>query len=90
MFDFKEINKNYQLLDEQGQLRKAWEMTRGKRLMDHREIWDTRRRCKRKTGVVFVPVFDRTYEQPLTLIVLPRFPGTGLRAVPMRSGGRRK
>jgi len=61
--------KHYRLLDEQGRLRKAWEITRGKRSIDHRLIWDARRRCWRKTGLIFVPVFDPTFEQPLTLVV---------------------
>lgn len=61
--------KNYKLLDEQGQERKAWEITRGKRSMDRRDIWDARRRCWRKSGVVFVSVFDPLYQQPLTLVV---------------------
>jgi hypothetical protein len=61
--------KHYRLLDEQGRLCKAWEITRGKRSIDHRLIWDARRRCWRKTGLIFVPVFDTTFEQPLTLVV---------------------
>ena len=48
--------KGYKLLDSQGRYRKAWECTRGKRSWEHRQIWDARRRCYRKTGVVAVPV----------------------------------
>jgi hypothetical protein len=44
--------KQYRLTDEQERQRKAWEVTRGKRSMDHRMIWDARRRCYRKTGLV--------------------------------------
>jgi len=60
--------KQYRLIDELGRLRKAWEITRGKHSLDHRLIWDARRRCQRKTGLVFVPVFDPTFQQPLTLV----------------------
>jgi len=67
--------KHYRLTDEKGRQRKAWEITRGKRSMDHRLIWDARRRCYRKTGLVFVPVFDNTFHQPLTLVVAR--PGKG-------------
>jgi len=67
--------KYYQLMDEDGQMRKAWEMTRGKRSIDHRQIWDARRRCWRKTGLIFVPVFDKTFQEPLTLVVAR--PGQG-------------
>jgi hypothetical protein len=67
--------KYYQLEDEQGRIRKAWEITRGKRSLDHRLIWDARRRCQRKTGLIFVPVFDQVFQQPLTLVVAR--PGKG-------------
>jgi hypothetical protein len=67
--------KSYQLLDENETLRKAWEITRGKRSWDHRQIWDARRRCYRKVGVVAVPVFDREHFQPLWLVVAR--PGQG-------------
>jgi len=67
--------KQYRLIDELGRPRKAWEITRGKRSLDHRLIWDARRRCQRKTGLVFVPVFDPTFQLPLTLVVAR--PGKG-------------
>jgi hypothetical protein len=67
--------KEYGLIDEQERHRKAWEITRGKRSVDHRLIWDARRRCWRKTGLIFVPVFDRTFRLPLTLGVAR--PGQG-------------
>jgi hypothetical protein len=67
--------KQYRLTDEQGQQRKAWEITRGKRSLDQRLIWDARRRCQRKTGLVFAPVFDNTFQQALTLVVAR--PGKG-------------
>ncbi len=41
-----------------GPAKKAWELTRGKRSWGHREIWDARRQCWRRVGVVAVPVFD--------------------------------
>lgn len=67
--------KKYHLIDEKGRERKAWEISRGKRSLDHRMIWDARRRCQRKTGLVFLPVFDKTFHQPLTLVVAR--PGKG-------------
>jgi hypothetical protein len=48
--------KNYKLETVTGQLLKAWECTRGKRSMDHRLIYDSRRRCERDTGVLYLPV----------------------------------
>jgi hypothetical protein len=67
--------KKYQLRDENETVRKAWEITRGKRSWDHRQIWDARRRCYRKVGIVAVPVFDREHSQPLWLVVAR--PGAG-------------
>lgn len=67
--------KHYRLVDAEGQERKAWEMTRGKRSWEHRLIWDARRRCQRKVGIIAVPVIDREHGQPLWLVVAR--PGQG-------------
>lgn len=67
--------KKYGLLDELGQERPAWQCTRGKRSWEHRLLWDARRRCYRKTGILAVPVYDKTYLQPLWRVVARR--GTG-------------
>ena len=67
--------KHYRLVDEDGRERKAWEMTRGKRSWEHRLIWDARRRCQRKVGIIAVPVTDREHGQPLWLVVAR--PGAG-------------
>ena len=45
----------YHLADSGGE-RPAWQITRGKRSQDHRQIWDLCRRQYRKTGIVAVPV----------------------------------
>lgn len=67
--------KRYRLLDPEGQERKAWEMTRGKRSWEHRLLWDARRRCRRKVGIIAVPLSDRIHNQPLWLVVAR--PGKG-------------
>jgi hypothetical protein len=64
--------KNYYLLDEQGQLRKPGEISKGTRSWDHRLLWDARRRCERKTGIIAFPVADSTHHQPLWLVVARR------------------
>jgi hypothetical protein len=64
--------KNYYLLDEQEQLRKPGEISKGKRSWEHRLLWDARRRCQRKTGIIAFSVFDPTHHQPLWLIVARR------------------
>ena len=67
--------KNYKLETSTGQLRKAWECTRGKRSLDHRLIYDARRRCERKTGVLYLPV--RVPELPVWLWLVVARPGQG-------------
>lgn len=64
--------RNYQLLDEHEQLRKPGEISKAKRAWDQRLVWDARRRCERKTGIIAFPVFDRTHHQPLWLVVARR------------------
>lgn len=64
--------KNYYLLNEQEQLRKPGEISKGKPSWDHRWLWDARRHCECKTGVIAFPVFDPTHHQPLWLVVARR------------------
>jgi hypothetical protein len=62
--------KNYKLITPDGRELKTWECTRGKRSLDHRLIHDARRRCERKTGIVFLPVRVPGFPDfPLTLVV---------------------
>lgn len=68
--------KNYHLVGPDGQAQKPWEITRGKRSWDHRLIWDARRRCERKTGVVAVPVQLPDDPRPLWLVVSRPGPGS--------------
>jgi hypothetical protein len=70
--------KNYKLIAPDGRLLKAWECSRGKRSIDHRLIHDARRRCDRKTGIVFLPVR------------VPDFPDLALTLVVSRPGKGRK
>jgi hypothetical protein len=62
--------KNYKLITSNGRLLKAWQCSRGKRSQDHRMIYDARRRCERKTGIVFLSVRIPDFPSlPLTLVV---------------------
>ncbi len=71
-------NKNYQLFDPNDRLLKAWECSRGKRSLDHRMIYDARRRCERKTGIVFMTVHVPDFPNfPLSLVVSR--PGKGFK-----------
>jgi hypothetical protein len=67
--------KNYTLIDENGEQKKAWEIARGKRSWERRKIWDARRHCERWIGIVAFPVTDPTYGQPLWLVVSRQGPG---------------
>ena len=64
--------KTYYLLDEEEQLRKPGEISKGKRSWNHRLLWDARHRCECKTGVIAFPVFDPTHHQPLWLVIARR------------------
>jgi hypothetical protein len=64
--------KNYYLLDEQEQLRKPGQISKGKRSWEHRLLWDARRRCYRQTGIIAFPMADPTHHQPLWLVVARR------------------
>ena len=64
--------KNYKLLDQHGRSRKPGEISKGKRSWEHRLLWDARRRCKRKVGVIAFPVFDCEHQHPLWLVIARR------------------
>jgi hypothetical protein len=66
--------KRYKLTDAKGN-RSAWRITRGKRSLDYRQIWDARRRCWRKTGLFYLSVNHTRHQQPLWLVVAR--PGKG-------------
>jgi hypothetical protein len=65
----------YHLVDAKGK-RCAWKITRGKRSMEHRLIWDARRRCWRKTGIIYTPVNHADYPHQALFLVVSR-PGKG-------------
>ena len=59
----------YRLIDENGIEKKAWEIARGKRSWEQRLIWDARRHCHRKIGVVAFAVSDPVFHEPLWLVI---------------------
>ena len=61
--------KRFRLLNARGELLNAWKVTRGKRSMGYRDIWDSRRRCWRKTGILFAPVKLPGFTDQLWLVV---------------------
>lgn len=63
----------YKLADVAGNQQNAWQLVRGKRAWDHRQLWDVRHHCYRKTGVLAVPVLWE--EHSLVLIVARRGAG---------------
>jgi hypothetical protein len=66
---------NY-LIDAKGDRRKTSDISRSKRSVDHRMIYDNKRRCERKTGIVFMPVqLPDLPDQPLWLVVSRPGPG---------------
>jgi hypothetical protein len=64
------------LIDEHGERLLASAISRRKRSVDHRMIYDCKRRCERKTGIVFFPVTLPNFpEHPLWLVVSRPGPG---------------
>jgi hypothetical protein len=62
-------NTRYHLVGPDGCKQEGWKIARGKRSWDHRLVWDARRRCKRKTGIIAFPVHLPEEERPLFLVV---------------------
>lgn len=67
--------KRYKLMNAKGQRVNAWKITRGKRSLDFRDLWDARRQRPQRTGIIFAPVSHPDYEHPLWLVVSR--PGSG-------------
>lgn len=67
--------KRFRLLNAQDELLNAWKVTRGKRSMAYRNLWDNRRHCWRKTGILFASVKLPTLDSQLWLVVSR--PGSG-------------
>jgi hypothetical protein len=60
---------DYNLVDAKGE-RTSGQMTRGKRSLDHRLVWDARRRCERRVGILYFPVRHPKHpDAPLWLVV---------------------
>lgn len=67
--------QNNHLVDSKGK-RNAWKITRGKRSMGYDYIWDARRRCWRKTGIIFQAVTHPDYPNEQLFLIVSR-PGKG-------------
>lgn len=61
--------KGQKLLDNWGEARKAWEIARGKRAWDYRQLRDARSGETRKVGVLALSVTHPSHAQPLWLVV---------------------
>lgn len=62
-------NKNYHLVGPDGRKHEVWKISRGKRSWEYRMIWDARRRCLRKTGVIALPIHLPDDDRQLFLVV---------------------
>jgi hypothetical protein len=62
-------NTRYHLVGPDGQKQEGWKISRGRRSWNHRLVWDARRRCQRKTGVIAFPVHLPDDDRPLFLVV---------------------
>jgi len=62
-------NMRYHLVGPMGCKQAGWKIARGKRSWQYRMIWDARRRCQRKTGIIAFPVHLPEDDRPLFLVV---------------------
>jgi len=62
-------NSKYHLIGPDGRKHEAWKVVRGKRSWNYRMVWDARRRCHRKTGILAAPVHLPNDERQLFLVV---------------------
>ena len=62
-------NTRYHLVGPTGHKQEGWKIARGKRSWQYRMIWDARRRCQRKTGIIAFPVHLPEDHRPLFLVV---------------------
>lgn len=62
-------NKSYHLIGPGGHKQEVWKISHGKRSWENRLLWDARRRCHRKTGVIALPVRLPDDERQLFLVV---------------------
>lgn len=61
--------KSYKLIGPDGREQKAWQITRGKRSVSHRMLFDTRHETWRKTGLYFTEVQHKHLPERLYLVV---------------------
>jgi Transposase DDE domain len=64
--------KGHCFFDENGNKKKLWQIVRGKRSWGHKLIWDARKRCHRKTGVLAMRVRHASYAGELWVVVVRR------------------
>jgi hypothetical protein len=68
-------NNRYHVVGADGRKHEAWKVVRGKRSWSYRMIWDARRRCQRKTGILAAPIHLPNDDRLLFLVVSR--PGVG-------------
>jgi hypothetical protein len=62
-------NNRYHVVGADGRKHEAWKVVRGKRSWNYRMVWDARRRCQRKTGIIAAPIHLPNDERQLFLVV---------------------
>ncbi|HSL42176.1 MAG TPA: hypothetical protein VK897_02015 [Anaerolineales bacterium] len=62
-------NNRYHLVGPDGSKREGWKIARGRRSWEYRMVWDARRRCLCKTGILAFPVHLPEDDRPLFLVV---------------------
>ena len=68
-------NNKYHVVGADGRKHEVWKVVRGKRSWSYRMIWDARRRCQRKTGIIAAPIHLPNDQRQLFLVASR--PGVG-------------
>jgi transposase len=61
--------KGHVFFDQKGQEKKLWEIARGKRSWQQREVWDERKKCWCKMGVLALPLRHAGYGGALWMVI---------------------
>jgi hypothetical protein len=68
-------NENYPLIGPEGRKHEVWKISPGKHSWEYPIIWDARRRCLRKTGVIALSAHLSEDDRPFSLVICR--PGDG-------------
>lgn len=61
--------KGHMFFDHEGKKKKLWEVARGKRTWEQRDVWDEKKHCWSKMGVLALPIRHGGYGEKLWVVI---------------------